>query len=653
MANELKSYNGFDAQGLKVIGLGDPTLADDAVNKRYVDVSLTSLASNSLAEFVGKVRSGVADASLLVIGDSTSADQPNGWVTQSLPSIAAQFPTHTIKVAYWVDGTPGSWGADSTYATGTGSRTIKIWVAAVAGKTWQYHLDITRREAMLAVGADAILVNLGHNEDNSAANTGNMSGERGKVLGQLGEIEQIVETATVSSNGAAYTGMPAMVLMSTNPLLTYASASEYRADMYRKIARGRGYGFIDVNRAFYEDGRAIHTTLVSDGVHPTVAGYGIIAKLFTTALLNAEKSKGFAPFQQKPIFAEYGGNLLTDGMLSNLDASNKPAGWTLNNITATVNTTTFETGSYALTLTKTTDAAGVALVRMSLPTWVRARGGVYTVAARIYVPSGQANVVGQIGFNNGVTTVQGYVWTQYDQWIWKVYTFRFAPGASAAEVRLQVANSVGNLPGTIILDRIVCVEGAFPSDIDTMTELSLAKKVTAPASAAAGRIATFVDTSGTSIQNSGVTVSTDGTFAGSDHFKIPTMEAIRTWVTTTFATAVKTLTNTRVRPRVLTVTPAAVPTYNTDNADIVDIYGLNAAITSMVTNKTGTPTNGDKLMFRIRDDGTARAIAWGADFESINFTLPTTTVINKRLIVGFIYDSFTSKWGCVAVSQEI
>ena len=32
--------------------------------------------------------------------------------------------------------------------------------------------------------------------------------------------------------------------------------------------------------------------------------------------------------------------------------------------------------------------------------------------------------------------------------------------------------------------------------------------------------------------------------------------------------------------------------------------------------------------------------------------LPTTTVISKVLTVGFIYDTVTSKWGCVASCVE-
>ena len=72
----------------------------------------------------------------------------------------------------------------------------------------------------------------------------------------------------------------------------------------------------------------------------------------------------------------------------------------------------------------------------------------------------------------------------------------------------------------------------------------------------------------------------------------------------------------------------------------------------MTTNLSGTPNNFDTLIIRIKDDGTARAITWGTGFEAKGVALPTTTVISKVLTVGFIYDSVTSKWGCVASAQE-
>lgn len=105
--------------------------------------------------------------------------------------------------------------------------------------------------------------------------------------------------------------------------------------------------------------------------------------------------------------------------------------------------------------------------------------------------------------------------------------------------------------------------------------------------------------------------------------------------------------------RITTITSSATPTINTDNCDAVTITALATAITSMTTNLSGTPNNFDKLTFRIKDNGTARAITWGASFEPKGVALPTTTVISKVLTVGFIYDSVTSKWGCVSSAQEI
>ena len=111
-----------------------------------------------------------------------------------------------------------------------------------------------------------------------------------------------------------------------------------------------------------------------------------------------------------------------------------------------------------------------------------------------------------------------------------------------------------------------------------------------------------------------------------------------------------TLTNKRITARVWTAASDATPDVNSDDYDAVTITALAAAITDV--NVTGTPTNFQKLIFRIKDNGTARAIAWGTDFEAKGVALPTTTVLSKVLTVGFIYDTVTSRWGCVASVQE-
>lgn len=112
-----------------------------------------------------------------------------------------------------------------------------------------------------------------------------------------------------------------------------------------------------------------------------------------------------------------------------------------------------------------------------------------------------------------------------------------------------------------------------------------------------------------------------------------------------------TLTNKRVTRRLVTVNaPGATPTTNSDNDDIASFTGLNTAITSMTTNLSGTPSDGDLLEFRFLDDGTARGITWGTSFASTTVTLPTTTVISTTLRVGFEWLASASKWQCIAVA---
>jgi hypothetical protein len=94
----------------------------------------------------------------------------------------------------------------------------------------------------------------------------------------------------------------------------------------------------------------------------------------------------------------------------------------------------------------------------------------------------------------------------------------------------------------------------------------------------------------------------------------------------------------------------------TPNADTTDLYYLTAlAEAATFGAPTGTPVNGQKLLIRILDNGTARALAWNngaGGYIARGVALPTTTVLSKYLYVGLIYNSVASKWDCVASSQE-
>lgn len=111
-----------------------------------------------------------------------------------------------------------------------------------------------------------------------------------------------------------------------------------------------------------------------------------------------------------------------------------------------------------------------------------------------------------------------------------------------------------------------------------------------------------------------------------------------------------TLSATSTGERFVAVTQSATPAINTDNMDIASITGLGQAITSFSTNLSGTPTAGQYLMIQITDNGTARAITWGASFASTTILLPTTTVISTLLRIGLQWDTVAAVWECIAVA---
>jgi len=51
-----------------------------------------------------------------------------------------------------------------------------------------------------------------------------------------------------------------------------------------------------------------------------------------------------------------------------------------------------------------------------------------------------------------------------------------------------------------------------------------------------------------------------------------------------------------------------------------------------------------KLTIRIKDNGTARALTWGANFRGGTIALPTTTTISKTMYVNFLWNAADTKW---------
>lgn len=120
-------------------------------------------------------------------------------------------------------------------------------------------------------------------------------------------------------------------------------------------------------------------------------------------------------------------------------------------------------------------------------------------------------------------------------------------------------------------------------------------------------------------------------------------------------TDIQTLTNKRYTPRVSSTASIASPlAWNGDN---FDQYAATAQAGALTINAdAGTPTNGQRILFRFEDDGTPRALTWttgvSKGFRAVGVTLPTTTVASKVVYVGCIYNLADDRWDALAVGQE-
>jgi hypothetical protein len=161
--------------------------------------------------------------------------------------------------------------------------------------------------------------------------------------------------------------------------------------------------------------------------------------------------------------------------------------------------------------------------------------------------------------------------------------------------------------------------------------------------------------------SSGTTLSRDSVLESSNsgslvNFSAGTKEVFVTYPAerAVFTSDTQTLTNKRIDPRAVPASATSgTLTPNGDTTDLYEAEGLTGGIT--LAQPSGTPVDGQKLLIRLKDNGTARAITWTTSagaFRAVGITLPTTTVINKVTYVGCVYNATDSFWDAVATVTQ-
>ena len=111
-----------------------------------------------------------------------------------------------------------------------------------------------------------------------------------------------------------------------------------------------------------------------------------------------------------------------------------------------------------------------------------------------------------------------------------------------------------------------------------------------------------------------------------------------------------TIYNAPAEPRIVSVASTATLSISSSATDQSIITAQAEALT--IAAPTGTPVEGQKVIVRIKDDGSARGITFNAIFRAIGVTLPTTTVASKITYLGLVYNSTDTKWDIVATKTE-
>ena len=160
---------------------------------------------------------------------------------------------------------------------------------------------------------------------------------------------------------------------------------------------------------------------------------------------------------------------------------------------------------------------------------------------------------------------------------------------------------------------------------------------------------------GTGVNNGSKTITLGGNMTTSGAFAVTFTLTGTTSITVpisgTLATlaGTETYTNKRITLRVGTETTNTATSINTDNYDEWTITALASANT---ISTTGTPTDGQKLIVRIKDAGVSKTLTFTSGTNgfrfSTDFPAPAATIASKTMYIGFMWNAADSRWDNVS-----
>lgn len=370
------------------------------------------------------------DCNIVVATDSTG-DATNEWPYQLGVNLAARFPTHTVKWRPW-SSTEYPAGSEVTIATGTGSATLIIWSAAVAGSIANLHSGGLFRTVFEPTGAEVDLIYVSYS----------LNG--GSGVRQMGYIG-----ALLARMGRELPNVP-VVLIGQNPTRDDTTQAE-KVQKIRQVAGRYGAGFIDIHRAFLTAPTPL-SQYFADSVHPNAAGQQLYVENISASINPGTGNLAASRTPTAVIRAYHSVAELAVSSLSNAT------------LTRTTTVNEYETAGEGAVLTSTAATGWISLPLLDSSNILALRGQWVTFAARIEVPSGNSGESGRIEISDGVTTSLPTYVTRGNGFVWAVVTHRV--NAAATGLTGFLYPGVSGTPGeSIKIDRVILATGTEVVDV--------------------------------------------------------------------------------------------------------------------------------------------------------------------------------------------
>ena len=107
----------------------------------------------------------------------------------------------------------------------------------------------------------------------------------------------------------------------------------------------------------------------------------------------------------------------------------------------------------------------------------------------------------------------------------------------------------------------------------------------------------------------------------------------------------------RLKPRISVATSTAALVPNIDTNNIYELTTQAGGLT--ISNPTGTPNDGDVLLIRLKDNGTAVAITYGTAYFNVSgLGTLTTTIAGKWHYIGIQYVLSALQWQIISITTS-